>query len=210
MKSDARSGARTRFDAPLADWFEAQGWKPAPFQREAWRRWRRGESGLLVTPTGSGKTLAALGGPLLDALAEAARASSAKPSLARASRASASTSRPTKTSKTLQPASPPTAIPGAAGSRLPSAAGTSRSARNDRSPRTRLLWITPLRALASDTTRAIRTPLEALGLDWTVAMRTGDATSRDRRLARQGRAGPALATDSHHVTIKDARRFRRV
>ncbi|HLT43879.1 MAG TPA: DEAD/DEAH box helicase [Luteimonas sp.] len=191
MKSDA---PRTRFDAPLADWFAAQGWKAAPFQREAWRRWRRGESGLLVTPTGSGKTLAALGGPLLDALAEAARASSAKPSFARASRASASTSRPTKTSKTLQPASSPTAIPSAAGNRLPSAARTSRSARNDRSARTRLLWITPLRALASDTTRAIRTPLEALGLDWTVAMRTGDASSRDKRLARQGRADVLVIT----------------
>ena len=33
---------RARFDAPLAGWFAAQGWTPAPFQREAWRRWRRG------------------------------------------------------------------------------------------------------------------------------------------------------------------------
>src|SRR5690606_27094563 len=121
-----KATVRTRFDAPLVDWFAAQGWRPAPFQREAWRRYRRGESGLLVTPTGSGKTLAALGGPLLEALAEPPRA-------------------PRKRGQ---------------------AAGT---------PRTRLLWITPLRALANDTVRALRVPIDALGLDWVVAMRTGDA-----------------------------------
>src|SRR5690606_30143004 len=70
---------RTRFDAPLAAWFDARGWRPAPFQREAWRRWRRGESGLLVTPTGSGKTLAALGGPLLDALSESRKRAKRSP-----------------------------------------------------------------------------------------------------------------------------------
>src|ERR1700738_303625 len=35
----------------------------AAFQREAWRAWGTGESGLIYAPTGSGKTLAALGGP---------------------------------------------------------------------------------------------------------------------------------------------------
>lgn len=50
----------------------------------------------------------------------------------------------------------------------------------------RLLWITPLRALAADTTRALREPAEALGLDWRVGQRTGDASARDRRLAREG------------------------
>ena len=119
-------------EATLLTWFAAQGWKPAPFQRQVWRHWQRGESGLLVTPTGSGKTLAALGGALLDGLREKA-----------------------------PPASP---------SRL------------------RLLWVTPLRALATDTTQALGAPLQALGLPWTVAKRTGDASSRDRRLARQGLA----------------------
>ncbi len=43
-------------------WFAQRGWRPSPFQREVWRRYLAGESGLLHTPTGSGKTLAALGG----------------------------------------------------------------------------------------------------------------------------------------------------
>ena len=61
--------SRGRFDAPLTAWFTARGWRVAPFQRQAWRHYLTGGSGLLVTPTGSGKTLAAFGGPLLEALA---------------------------------------------------------------------------------------------------------------------------------------------
>ncbi|HLM53144.1 MAG TPA: hypothetical protein VK325_06065, partial [Pseudoxanthomonas sp.] len=61
---------RRAFDAPLDAWFRHQDWKPLPFQRELWRRYLRGESGLLHTPTGSGKTLAAFGGALLEALSD--------------------------------------------------------------------------------------------------------------------------------------------
>ncbi|KAG1385458.1 hypothetical protein G6F60_014841 [Rhizopus arrhizus] len=57
------TAARRGWDAPLSAWFQAQGWKPAPFQRETWRRYLDGQSGLLHTPTGSGKTLAARGAP---------------------------------------------------------------------------------------------------------------------------------------------------
>lgn len=38
-------------DAPMRAWFEAQGWTAAPFQREVWKRYLAGESGLLHTPT---------------------------------------------------------------------------------------------------------------------------------------------------------------
>ncbi|GAA4858548.1 ligase-associated DNA damage response DEXH box helicase [Luteimonas vadosa] len=148
--AEAPVGGRKRFDQPLADWFAVQGWTPAPFQREAWRRYRRGESGLLVTPTGSGKTLAVLGGPLLEALAG-----------------------------------------GEAGRPVTRKAGKAGKADG---PRVRLLWVTPLRALANDTVRALREPIEALGLPWTVAMRTGDASTRDKRLARQGRADVLVIT----------------
>ena len=54
----ATPAVRPRGYGPLLDWFGERGWRAAPFQREAWRRYLRGESGLLVTPTGSGKTLA--------------------------------------------------------------------------------------------------------------------------------------------------------
>lgn len=61
-------------------------------------------------------------------------------------------------------------------------------------PRLRLLWITPLRALAVDSVRAIREPIAALDLPWTVAMRTGDASARDRRLARNGLSDVLVTT----------------
>ena len=50
----------------------------------------------------------------------------------------------------------------------------------------KVLWITPLRALAADTARALREPVDGLGVDWTVGLRTGDASARDKRLAREG------------------------
>ena len=40
------------------NWFEDQGWKPAPFQKQAWTAYLQGKHGLLNAPTGSGKTLA--------------------------------------------------------------------------------------------------------------------------------------------------------
>ena len=40
-----------------------------------------------------------------------------------------------------------------------------------------VLWVTPLRALAADTTRSIRRAIEALGIPWTVEQRTGDTSS---------------------------------
>jgi ATP-dependent Lhr-like helicase len=63
-----------------------------------------------------------------------------------------------------------------------------------RIPALQVLWITPLRALASDTARALREPLAALGLDWQVGLRTGDASARDKRLAREGRVDVLVTT----------------
>ncbi len=61
-------------------------------------------------------------------------------------------------------------------------------------PVLQVLWITPLRALAADTARALREPLDALGLDWEVGLRTGDASARDKRLAREGRVDVLVTT----------------
>lgn len=37
-------------------WFEKNGWKPFPFQKEAWKTYLSGKQGLVNAPTGSGKT----------------------------------------------------------------------------------------------------------------------------------------------------------
>jgi ATP-dependent Lhr-like helicase len=54
----------------------------------------------------------------------------------------------------------------------------------------RLLWITPMRALAADTARALAAPLPELGLEWQVGARTGDTDAAER--ARQGRRLPEV------------------
>ena len=53
-----------------------------------------------------------------------------------------------------------------------------------------VLWLTPMRALAADTTRALRMPLDDIGSAWTVGMRTGDTPSAER--ARQDRRFPTV------------------
>lgn len=72
-------------------------------------------------------------------------------------------------------------------------AQTSRPAARD-VPHFKLLWITPLRALAADTTVAIRAALHGVGLDWTVGLRTGDGSAKDKRLAATGRLDVLVTT----------------
>lgn len=63
-----------------------------------------------------------------------------------------------------------------------------------------VLWITPMRALAADTARALEAPLERLGIAWSVGLRTGDTDSAER--ARQGRRLPsALVTTPESLTL---------
>ena len=57
-----------------------------------------------------------------------------------------------------------------------------------------VLWVTPLKALASDTVRALREPIEALDVGWQVGLRTGDASARDKRLARAGKLDVLVTT----------------
>ena len=54
----------------------------------------------------------------------------------------------------------------------------------------RAIWLTPMRALASDTTKAIAEPLRDLAPQWTIGQRTGDTPSAER--ARQDRRFPTV------------------
>jgi ATP-dependent Lhr-like helicase len=76
--------------------------------------------------------------------------------------------------------------------------------RRDRSPPLRVLWITPLRALAADTEEALRQPLEDLGMPWSLESRTGDTSAAMR--ARQRRRLPtALITTPESLELLLAR-----
>jgi ATP-dependent Lhr-like helicase len=64
----------------------------------------------------------------------------------------------------------------------------------------RVLWITPMRALAADTQRALETSAADLMPGWTVGARTGDTGSAER--ARQSRGMPsALITTPESLSL---------
>ena len=66
------------------------------------------------------------------------------------------------------------------------------------------LWLTPMRALASDTTKALSEPLHELLPDATIGQRTGDTPSAER--ARQGRRFPTvLVTTPESLSLMIAR-----
>lgn len=58
----------------------------------------------------------------------------------------------------------------------------------------RILWVTPLRALASDTRERITAPVRDLLPAWRMATRTGDASALDKRLSERGEARLLITT----------------
>ena len=63
-----------------------------------------------------------------------------------------------------------------------------------------VLWLTPMRALAADTTRALLEPLADLAPTWSVGSRTGDTPASER--ARQERRWPqALVTTPESLCL---------
>jgi len=64
----------------------------------------------------------------------------------------------------------------------------------------RVLWITPMRALAADTKLSLERAIEGLELPWTVGLRTGDTSSAER--AKQARRLPsALVTTPESLSL---------
>lgn len=67
-------------------------------------------------------------------------------------------------------------------------------------PPLRVLWISPLRALAADTELSLKLPLEGLGIPWTVETRTGD-TSQALRKKQGERLPTALITTPESLVL---------
>ena len=77
---------------------------------------------------------------------------------------------------------------------------TGALARAQPKPGLQVLWLTPMRALAADTTRALQLPLAELQAGWSVGQRTGDTSSAER--ARQDRRLPAaLVTTPESLSL---------
>lgn len=79
--------------------------------------------------------------------------------------------------------------------------GRSRASRehNEAEP-ARVLWVTPLRALAADTAQSLLEPVRRLGLPWTVQMRTGD-TAQSVKKRQKERLPTALVTTPESLTL---------
>ena len=63
-----------------------------------------------------------------------------------------------------------------------------------------VLWLTPMRALAADTLRALSDPLAALAPHWRCAVRTDD-TSPGERAAQTRRLPTALITTPESLSL---------
>lgn len=134
----------------VSDWFEGRGWAAFPFQREVWREYAAGQSGLVHAPTGFGKSLAAWMGPLMDAQGDPA-------------------------------------------------AQTPPKKRAD-APPLKVVWVTPMRALASDLVKNLGAAARDLAPGWLVEARSGDTSSTER--SRQSRRLPtALITTPESLTL---------
>ena len=63
-----------------------------------------------------------------------------------------------------------------------------------------VLWLTPMRALAADTLRALQQPLDVLQPDWTAGARSGD-TSSGERSAQNTRLPTVLVTTPESLSV---------
>ncbi len=136
-------------------WFAGRGWRPFAFQREVWEAYAAGDSGLVHAETGTGKTYAVWFAALAEALGES-------------------------------PPERPARRGGGAPPALRRGGGAPLSfRRGGGAPSLRVLWITPLRALAADTAAALSAPLADLGLRWSLGLRTGDTSAAVRSRGRR-------------------------
>lgn len=141
---------------PLTPFFQQRGWNAFAFQKDVWAAYEEGKSGLLHAPTGLGKTLAVWLGPVREAFLD---------SRLPAVEAGASVGRSNSRKKPADEQE---------GAKLPEPVGQCR-----------VLWLTPLRALAADTLRALREPLAAVAPELEVEARTGDTPAALRARLRR-------------------------
>ncbi|MDP1662158.1 MAG: ligase-associated DNA damage response DEXH box helicase [Phycisphaerales bacterium] len=65
----------------------------------------------------------------------------------------------------------------------------------------KVLWLTPLRALANDTAEALASAVEGLGLNWSVELRTGDTAQSRKRKQRVDGLPNILVTTPESLSV---------
>lgn len=163
------------------------GRSPFKFQRETWKAYLSAKHGLVHAPTGTGKTLSVFLGPVIEAVAD-------DPALFRSVDGLRADD-----FEFSQPAGAPVEsnIPAPDPSKINSTMERSlrrlNRAKRKSAPRIkrpkgsqlRVLWITPLRALATDTETSLKAAAQSLGLPWLIEKRTGDTSAAIRNQQRK-------------------------
>ncbi len=163
------------------------GRSPFKFQRETWKAYLAGNHGLVHAPTGMGKTLSVFLGPVIEAIAND-----------RALFESIDALGPDDFELTLRSNSIDSVTAGVADLGNSNATMERSLRRLNRTKRVtaprikrpqgsrlRVLWITPLRALATDTESSLKATVESLGLPWLIEKRTGDTSAAIRNQQRK-------------------------
>ena len=176
-----------RFSAPTQAWFSSAFAEPTAPQSQGWPAISAGEHALICAPTGTGKTLAAFLWAidrLMSAPADGAGAGAASPE------SGAGVDAPVAVlgGSDVVPSESAHAGLGAAGRRILCEHGKHG---DHGASVTRVLYVSPLRALAVDVEKNLRAPLHGIGLaaerlgvdvhEPTVGVRTGDTPADQRR-----------------------------
>ncbi len=173
----SRKAAHRAATEKVNAWYASHGWEPFPFQRRTWQAYLDGQSGLIHAVTGTGKTQAAWFGPVIEAIAEQAVSNGI------------TGTQPLPLIDEPQLSEAPVLKKGRGGKQ-----------KRLQEPPLRVLWITPLRALAADTARALAEPLTDCGLMWTVETRTGDTIAATKR-QQQTQLPTALVTTPESLSL---------
>ncbi|MBE3010130.1 DEAD/DEAH box helicase [Microbispora sp. NEAU-D428] len=180
-------GALDGFSPVTREWFTGAFATPTTAQEGAWSSIARGENTLVVAPTGSGKTLAAFLWAI-DRLAVEHTAGPASPGTVAALEERDGGPGAGRHSERLSGS-----VAGRHGERPGGRRGTRRGRKDDGEPPRpcRVVYVSPLKALAVDVERNLRAPLTGIrqtalrmGLpapDISVAIRSGDTAAEDRR-----------------------------
>jgi len=165
------------------------GRSPFKFQRETWKAYLSGQHGLVHAPTGTGKTLSVFLGPVIEAIAADAELLRSVDAL----KADDFETLPMPTAGASENSGTAAPDPATSNSTMERSLRRLNRAKRKSAPRIkrpkgsqlRVLWITPLRALATDTENSLKAAAESLGLPWLIEKRTGDTSAAIRNQQRK-------------------------
>ena len=144
---------------PFVRWFAEQGWAPRAHQIELLAKAQQGRSTLLIAPTGAGKTLAGFLPSLVELTLRESERKRERLEAMRLERQRRSNQPDTKSHVTVAQKPPP-------------GLGV------------HTLYISPLKALATDIRRNLETPVAEMGLPIRLETRTGDTSQHVRQRQR--------------------------